>query len=345
MRQQNHKLDLVKCMAIYSVVFLHIRLPGAVGEGINCLARFAVPLFFLVSGCFSAGSEPGRLLRRAARTAKLLLGSVAGLAALGCALEAKAGRSPLLYLLELAQPGRWLSLALYQVVPLPYAWHIWFLAALLIVYLLWALLTWTAKRLGRELPYDTLAVAALGLLALHLSLGEGRGLVGLEPVNSLYIRNAWLDGLPFFALGAWMGSRRDFWAKLSPAPLWLGAGVAGLLSLWERQAAGLLDLYLGSALAALLLLAAALNRPQVDSPLLRRTACFCGRELTFYIFALHVPLYGVLLEWREQVFPFAWALDHPWLTPFLVAGASTLLALALYGLNSVLLRSDRNENH
>ena len=43
----NDKLDLWKCVAIYSVIFIHILLPGQIGVAVNCLARFAVPLFFL----------------------------------------------------------------------------------------------------------------------------------------------------------------------------------------------------------------------------------------------------------------------------------------------------------
>ena len=45
----NDKLDLWKCVAIYSVIFIHILLPGQIGVAVNCLARFAVPLFFPVS--------------------------------------------------------------------------------------------------------------------------------------------------------------------------------------------------------------------------------------------------------------------------------------------------------
>ena len=49
----NDKLDLWKCVAIYSVIFIHILLPGQIGVAVNCLARFAVPLFFLSAGFFS----------------------------------------------------------------------------------------------------------------------------------------------------------------------------------------------------------------------------------------------------------------------------------------------------
>lgn len=69
----------------------------------------------------------------------------------------------------------------------------------------------------------------------------------------------------------------------------------------------------------------------MKSPVLRRTACRCGRELTFYIFAFHVPIYGVMKEWSDTVPGFAWAMERSWLLPFLVAVLSTLLAIGLNG--------------
>ena len=62
--RQNYKLDLFKCIAAYCVVLIHVPFPGMVGNAANCLARFAVPLFFLVSGYYSRGrssrSRPSR---------------------------------------------------------------------------------------------------------------------------------------------------------------------------------------------------------------------------------------------------------------------------------------------
>lgn len=54
-------------------------------------------------------------------------------------------------------------------------------------------------------------------------------------------------------------------------------------------------------------------------------------ELTFYIFAFHVPIYGVMKEWSDTVPGFAWAMERSWLLPFLVAVLSTLLAIGLNG--------------
>ena len=205
--RRNETLDLMKCVAIYSVIFLHILLPGPIGQAVNCLARFAVPLFFLSSGYFSWNSDGRTLARRAGRTGKLLLEVCAFLLAFGCVLALRRGETAAAYLRGRLDPFFLKEILLYQVLPLPYAWPMWFLTSLFFIYLLWWAMTAAARRMGKKLPLGALAALAVGLLAIHLSLGEVRGLLGLSPVNSLWLRNAWLDGFPFFVLGAWMGER------------------------------------------------------------------------------------------------------------------------------------------
>lgn len=323
----NAKLDLWKCVAIYSVIFIHILLPGQIGVAVNCLARFAVPLFFLSAGFFSWRSPPRVLARRTVRTAGLLLFACLALLGLGCAMARHGGASMGAYLLGRFTWANAASLVLWQLFPLPYSWPLWFLAALLMIYLMWWGLT--ALLRGR-LPHRLLAVLALGLLAVHLVLGEGRSLQGLA-VDSVRIRNVWLDGLPFFLLGTWMGSQRERIEALRPGWLWLGGAAGSLLALWERSRTEFLDLHVGTVLAAVCVMAACVAGPAVKSPVLRRTACRCGRELTFYIFAFHVPIYGVMKEWSDTVPGFAWAMERSWLLPFLVAVLSTLLAIGLNG--------------
>lgn len=271
----NDKLDLWKCVAIYSVIFIHILLPGQIGVAVNCLARFAVPLFFLSAGFFSWRSPP-RCAGPAGRSAPPACCSspASPCWVLGAPWPDTGGASMGAYLLGRFTWANAASLVLWQLFPLPYSWPLWFLAALLMIYLMWWGLT--ALLRGR-LPHRLLAVLALGLLAVHLVLGEGRSLQGLA-VDSVRIRNVWLDGLPFFLLGTWMGSQRERIEALRPGWLWLGAAAGSLLALWERSRTEFLDLHVGTVLAAVCVMAACVAGPAVKSPVLRRTACRCGRS-------------------------------------------------------------------
>lgn len=330
LRKQNDKLDLFKCIAIYGVVFLHILLPGRTGVAINCLARVGVPLFFLSAGYFSWRSSCATLARRAARTAMMLVGTCLVLTCLGTVLAVRNGTGVLEYLAGRISLAAIKEFLLYQLLPLPYSWPLWFLGALLILYCLWWGVT---ALLGDRIPYDLLAVLAAVLLAVHLALGEVRFLLS-GAMNGLLLRNAWLDGIPFFLLGGWMRQHRDWWEKASARGLWLGVLAGAVLSLGERWLTDFMDVHAGTILMALSLVAVAVNAPQVRREWLRKTACFCGKKLTFYIFAFHVPIYGILKEWQGSVSAFAWLMEHPWVTPFAVAILSTLLALGLHGLSA-----------
>lgn len=45
---RNRTLDMVKAICAYAVVLLHVHFPGNAGIIANVLARFAVPVFFMV---------------------------------------------------------------------------------------------------------------------------------------------------------------------------------------------------------------------------------------------------------------------------------------------------------
>ena len=328
MKKQNDKLDLFKGIAIYGVILLHILLPGRVGVAANCLARFGVPLFFLSAGYYSWHLDRRTLARRTARTARLLLWACLAPLCLGCVLAARSGQPVVQYLAGRVTSDTLRDLLLYQLFPLPYSWPMWFLAALLMIYLLWWALT---AVVGPELNYDALSVLAAALLAGHLGLGEVRFLLGGQ-VDSLVIRNVWLDGIPFFLLGGWMSEHRDWWERIPGRVLWGGVAAGAALSLLERSLTTFLDLHAGTILMALSLMAVAVNTPEVRHKWLRNTLGLCGRKLTFHIFALHIPIYGILQEWRSDVAAFGWIVERPWLLPFAVALLTTLFALILQGL-------------
>ena len=343
-RRNNQMLDLFKCIAVYGILFSHVPVPGEAGWAWCALSKFGVPLFFLTAGFFTWEAGPEVLRRRTAKTALRLLAVTAALVVLGCAMAVHQGQTVQAYLRGRMDPFFLKEILLYQLLPLPCSWPMWYLAAQLALYLLWWAMTWAARRLGRRLPYNALALLGVGLLLVHLSLAEWRVLGGGAALESKFVRNAWLHGFPFFALGAWMGEHRGAVRRLPPAPLWAGLPLAMGLAYWEYARAGVMDVFMGTSLTALLLMAIALARPEVPSPLLRRTACFCGARLTFPIYILHVPLYGIVQEWQGDWAPFAWLMAHPVVKPLAIAAASTALALAAWALGRAgkhITRSDR----
>lgn len=60
---RNVCLDQLKGIAAIFVVFIHAKFPCEIGEVIRAIARFAVPLFFMVSGYFFLKADKNKMYR------------------------------------------------------------------------------------------------------------------------------------------------------------------------------------------------------------------------------------------------------------------------------------------
>lgn len=332
MSLRNQRMDLYKGIAIYSVIAIHVLFPGSFGSGIRALARFAVPFFFLTAGYFNFNASTRSLGRRAVRTLKQLVLSSIPYLLLGCLLTVKAGNSvwewlksfwAIRYLEEFFQ---------FHTVPFPYAWQLWFLGALLTVYLLWWAFHTLAGAAGRSFPYDAAAIAAVILLLLHLVLGEGLGLLGQETDNRL-LRNALMDGFPFFTLGSWAAwRRRDIKAANIPWHYLILGGTA--LSLIEAKLTGKQELYLGTLILLAGLMGRCIRYRRAPEGKLSHVLQFCGQELTLPIFVVHMLVLAAIRE----IPVLSWLNNLSWLLPIVVAALSTLIALGLVWAKANLLR-------
>lgn len=319
MKTKNDCLNVWKGIAAFAVVLIHCTLPGVPGEIIKGIARFAVPLFFLISGYFAYGREDAVLRRREIHILRLYVGAVAvyylwaairyflsqrTFAQMGAELFPDGGRtvSDLLFFNRTAM-----------------APHLWFMGALVYCYLFYRLLT--RKRL-EERAYLLIPV----LLAANLLLGEGRGLTGIAvPVR--WIRSFWLTGFPFFLWGSWFACRE----KQGRLQLHRSAGmalVAGgmLLSSVECLWSGYDELYVGSILTAGGLFSLALAFADLGKgSLLARI----GERDSANIYLWHMLLrnFAALAFLMAGVYE---TMACQLLMPFLVGAASTALAELMY---------------
>ena len=319
MKTKNDCLNVWKGIAAFAVVLIHCTLPGVPGEIIKGIARFAVPLFFLISGYFAYGREDAVLRRREIHILRLYVGAVAvyylwaairyflsqrTFAQMGAELFPDGGRtvSDLLLFNRTAM-----------------APHLWFMGALVYCYLFYRLL---ARKRLEERAYLLIPV----LLAANLLLGEGRGLTGIAvPVR--WIRSFWLTGFPFFLWGSWFACRE----KQGELRLHRGAGMAlvaagMILSSVECLWSGYDELYVGSILTAEGLFRLALAFPDLGKgSLLARI----GEKDSANIYLWHMLLrnFAALAFLMAGVYE---TMACQLLMPFLVGAASTALAELMY---------------
>lgn len=224
--ERNYCLDFIKGIACISVVFMHCEFPGTLGTLVQCVSRFCVPYFFMVSGYFSY-YENGRsfpaarkikhiLIIIAASTVFYLLFAAAKYLFLGESISVS-GKSVIFFLLFNK--------------PFIIAGQLWFLFSLLYVYILYAI---TDKLKMQKIAYYLIPV----LILVYISLAQGCHIIGVSVANMIY-RNFLIEGLAFFMLGHLIHRYRErITEKLSNELLVTVIVLSTLLCIPERYAVG-----------------------------------------------------------------------------------------------------------
>lgn len=330
---RNQRMDLYKGLAIYCVIAVHVLFPGTFGMAVRVFARFAVPFFFLTAGYFNLGATPGDLRRRAVRTGIQLILACIPYLLLGVILTIMKGEALLTWLRSVFSLGNLRDFLFYHTIPLPYAWQLWFLGALTMVYLFWWAVATLCAYLKRAMPYDGMAVLAVCLLVLHLGLGEGMTLMG-RTLDNRILRNAMLDGLPFFALGSWAAWRR--WNIKALPVRWHWLIVLGIvMSFGEAFFVGRQELYVGTVVMLAGLMGRCIRYRRVPGGAVNLFLQLCGEVLTLPIFVVHLLVIALFREMPVL----APVQRMGWVLPIIVAVISTIFALLwLIGKAAVLER-------
>lgn len=130
---RNNEINFLKFIATISVILIHEKLPGSIGITIKDISAAAVPIFFMISGYFSYGSTIQQLKRRAVRILKLVILANAIYFIWDILVELWYGRPLIDWFIQTCSPKRILVFLLLNESSL--RGHLWFLGALLYVYL------------------------------------------------------------------------------------------------------------------------------------------------------------------------------------------------------------------
>lgn len=192
--KKNQTLELFKLLASFMVVFIHVPFYDQAGVIFNTLARFAVPLFLLISGFYSYQIPLKSIKKRIRNVLTILVLSVVCYTLFNMAsLLAKGNIGGIL--LYFGQYINWSTLVKLLLFNMPVcATHIWYLYAIIYVYIIFYIAT--AIRLNEKIIF----AASFILLFLHILLGEGLSIIGIS-IPIIFIRNFAFMGIPFFGLG------------------------------------------------------------------------------------------------------------------------------------------------
>ncbi|NSK34286.1 acyltransferase [Blautia schinkii] len=291
MKTRNKTLDMVKAICAYSVVLLHIHFPGTAGNIANVLARFAVPVFFMVSGYFCYRGDDTEFIRTGKKIRHVL--TLILVAFPVCAMWELIqnhidGDSQSKWLESLFSGEHIRQFLLYnnssQV-----KWHLWFLPALLYCYFLFA-------AVSRFRLYRPAYILIPVLLVIHFGMEEFSPYLG-EHFRVMQFRNYLFTGFPFFMTGHLIHKYQQQvrnWFDGRKETLLYGMVAAGAVSsLIEYQYLGKQELLLGSVLMAVGLFLTAIVKQDGKVPeILAET----GQKYAFFIYLFHLCVADILKD-------------------------------------------------
>ena len=71
-KHRNHSLDFLKFIASFLIVCIHFKVFGQTGNLISVIARFAVPVFFMISGYYAYNDDENKLKYKVTKIIKYI---------------------------------------------------------------------------------------------------------------------------------------------------------------------------------------------------------------------------------------------------------------------------------
>lgn len=314
LKEVNKSLNVIKCLAVFAVICIHCSLfkLGLFGEGIDALSRFAVPLFFLISGYYSYFKDNNYAMikykNRSIKLIKLLF------------------LSNLAYLLiffynnhfnfdvvcsTICDLTLWINLAVFNDTPVIFGSHLWFIISLIYCYALFVILknfSFSISRLYKYIPI---------LLLINIIFGEIFCSIGIH-INYIYYRNFLFTGLPFFLLGYLIHDKQDYLNIFSNKFLCYVILLSSVITIFELILThNIINLYVGTIfLATSIFLWCILNPNRLDFKIMG----YIGGKLYTYIYVLHPIIVGFV----------SFRFNLGYLNPFIVFGITTLVSSFIY---------------
>lgn len=320
-RQRNLSLECCKLIAACFVVFIHVPFPWPAGEFLLCLARFAVPMFFAISGWYSYQAAAPKLAKRLGHVLLLELTGIGIMKLWGIAAAIYMGMDVLTMLRE-SLPN-WEQLKLWLLFNEdPFSGQLWYLSASALCYAVF----WLYTRLGgTRWGYRPAYVLGFCLLCVHFAMGELSRYTGLVVFFKVY-RSGIFFGLPMFLLGLFLREHRDsLLDKLNTPQLLLLLACGTACSIGEWKYFGIYDLYIGNLVSVSALMLLTSRYPGVPRWLEGGAAAFGTVSMVVYLVHLAMnDIYLGFVQWRlEQYVGNA----EPWLRPLGVLALSLAAAV------------------
>lgn len=318
--ERNHTLNYLKALACFCVVMLHCGFPGVVGKLIYGPSRFAVPLFFMISGYFVYCDDKDKVIkglpRKIKHIAKLLI--IADILYFFWHIIQHAFESGFIgvegWFLETFTVQKILKLFVFQTTLVGDV--SWFLVALLICYAVTYLI---AKNNLWKLTAKFIPI----LLIVNITVGEFLPFFGVT-VQWYWCSNFWVLGFPFYAMGYWIRiNEQKLVEKVTVKSTCLLCGLSFLVVLIERIFTTASQLFMGNILVAVALFLFCIKYPDILKK--NRFIENIGEKYSFLVYILH----PIIRDVYRMIFEFLGLNNNLvvlWIRPIVVFSISIFAA-------------------
>lgn len=282
---RNLCIDILKFISSCFIIFIHISLPGRTGSLLDCMARFAVPFFFSVSGYYAYNASTQTILIRMKRIIRLFILSNMLYFIYELIIRYLYNfQSISEYILNLINI-RNIALFIFMQKNL-IADHLWYLLAMILVYLFYLVYCTFFK--DDKINYFTFYLASFLALLIHI-LAHTK-FFGVDfSLHYLVIRDAVYFGLPMFALGMFLNEyskkiNDNYEINNKKLTMYLIIGFA--LSIIQWFGFGKVELPLGMIIVDICLILLCVNNKLEISEQKTKLVSYLGKIST-YIYIIH----------------------------------------------------------
>ncbi len=290
--------DVLKGIACIAVVIIHYNFPGNLGYAVKSMSRFAVPIFFIISGYFLVSSkENGRI--SASRIAHKLRHSAAILFVSSIFYSIftlifnnilNSSWSLEKYSSQTITATKILKLFITND-PLVYA-HLWYLLALIYCYLL--MLFFEKKRIAYIgiwlAPILLVSYASLQEFGAALHIKSSVQIAGADSL--IYLYNLFIfRALPFFLFGCCLHEWQTRVEQIQ-LPYFISIMIilfGCILSIVERFLFREAQFYIGTYISVFFMIVVAINVP-IPRSKISTFFEYIGKNLSLYVYVLHIAV-------------------------------------------------------
>ncbi len=268
-----NNLDVLKAICAFLVICIHISYKGNLGDTITPLCRIAVPIFFMITGYFyyKTSKSPLKQIKKV-----LILIILANFLyfIFGIIINGK---------VDLPTKEDIFKSLIFN--SSPFAFHLWYLNALLYV----LVIAYIADKLNiRKRMYFLIPV----LLVTNIIFGEYAIVLFNKDYDPIYMRNFLFIGIPYFLIGDLLYKNKENLIKkfsikkltiLIPILVLTTVLEEHILTINKMDAIG--DIYISTTFLAIAIFLFAIQVKQVSN---ENILAIIGRKYSTYIYVLHL---------------------------------------------------------